>query len=248
MVDDWIRDGETMDSAGDGLWSDMDRPVKPTRLNNIGDENIINALAGSDRFLTKFWGTMRILPHVNEDGSSECGFAEELYAQKEEAQQKLPLGLSMLRRCLARINQAIQVLRKERDIVGSDREELNGESAKESYTEAAQSIDMEIHRYVGFRLRVLEQMGYLEHAIEEGAKKRYPGDKPPKERKFAPPVPPITFPPPSPATPPEAGIDNREAENLFQLDTQRRMAEIPGPVPGAPGPMFGSSFRLGGYP
>ena len=172
---------------------------------------------------------MAVLPKVNpDDGSSDCPFAETLYAKMEEKREIVQGLLEYLQGVQTTVNEAIQRCEKNKAVVGADQEQLHGEEAKDQYSEADSALAAEHKRLCELRDRIQQVMEVAHKALSMAAAKQFPGRKPRDE--FGNPVPPS----PRGPTPPWLPGTDEELDDLFEIDRRRQAGSK-----GRPGPSEG---------
>lgn len=125
------------------------------------------------------------LPKVDDKGRSECPFAENLYAQKEQAASNLIEKLKKASRYLALLEQEISRLRHNLAQIQSDTGALHLADAKKKYITAKRSEHTQIEKSIHRKMRLSDVIVRAEKLIQLAHKKKWPGQKP-KER-FGPP-------------------------------------------------------------
>ena len=73
--------------------------------------------------------TMTKLPYVDENGSSECPWAEDLYAQKEELEAELTFEVEKLRYYMPELEKRVSRCEKNLQRIEADSARLNTEQA-----------------------------------------------------------------------------------------------------------------------
>jgi hypothetical protein len=141
--------------------------------------------------LGKLLGTLQSkineLPKVDDKGGSECPFAENLYAQKEEAASNVIEKLKKASRYLALLEQEISRLRHNLAQIQSDTGALHLDQAKEKYITAKRSEQIQIEKNIHRKMRLSDVIARAEKLIQLAHKKKWPGEKP-KERFRPPPL------------------------------------------------------------
>lgn len=174
-----------------------------------------------------------VLPQVDQNGSSECPFAEELYAKKEETREILQGLLNPLQDHLKAVDAAIERCQKNRAVVGGQEGRLHGEGARDHYAEADTELATEHHRLTQLRTRIQQAIEVAHKALKIADAKRFPGRDPRAPVVGRPPVGPIPA-GPLPPGPPPSGND-REVADLFGMDRGAAPHSPAGPAPIAPG-------------
>lgn len=129
---------------------------------------------------------LSVLPRVEKDGSSECPFAEDLYAAKEEAEEDLVCKLDMARRILPALQKLIERHR-------NNLEEIGAGASRIEYVENLKEMDQALnHQEHGLfcekrRLRqLLKHITEMKQLLAESRKKKWPCGQPKKREKFSP--------------------------------------------------------------
>jgi hypothetical protein len=125
------------------------------------------------------------LPKVDDKGNSECPYAEDLYAEQEEAITKVAEELKRLRRYQEIVDQLVAKHRRNLDLIRTDASSLHLDRAKEQYSSAELSQEHNYRQAVRCQKELLEIISWAENAIALARGKKFPGGKP--EKKFRPP-------------------------------------------------------------
>ena len=118
------------------------------------------------------------LPEVDKEGQSDCDFAEELYAKKEELQEQVRAGLQELAEHLRDVTQEMQKIKGDLAVVSAHQDQLNGDRAREHFSEAEVHLAALYKRYRKLRDRLEEVIEVVREVLEEAASKRWPLGKP----------------------------------------------------------------------
>ncbi|MCX5674663.1 MAG: hypothetical protein NTX87_06610 [Planctomycetota bacterium] len=164
---------------------------------------------------------VRSLPVVDEEGNSECPFAEELYAKKEKLQAEVEGLFRRLHECKADVEYLIENCKRNLVVVSANEDMLNGDRARAMFSEAEAALAARYKACLLLRDRIVETIRFVDKVLREAVVKRYPG-KIPEEwpgTEFS-----------RPATDQNqhlaserSGAD-KELDDLFQLDYERRAA------------------------
>jgi len=153
------------------------------------EENI--TIAEIESFLSKAAGCVeellhaaRQLPEVNEDGSSECPFAEEWYAKKEEAQEKVSQCLKQLDEYSCWITEEIGRCKNNMTVISAQQDKLNNDRPRKYFSDAEAQLAAIYKRLITLLEKVKEIFMKAQEAFREAAQKQYPG-KIPKKDKFS---------------------------------------------------------------
>ena len=126
----------------------------------------------------------RQLPRVEEDGSSECPFAEERYAIKEEAQRDAEICLEKLGAYLSWVDDQIGRCENNLQTISSGQQQLNTDSARDKLSEAEEQLDAFRKRLTKLRDDIEDAMKKVDKALQESVGKRFPGKIPQKNPQF----------------------------------------------------------------
>ena len=131
------------------------------------------------------------LPIVDKDGSSECPFAEELYAQKEEAEQKVIERLEHQRTvCLPAIETALAWRKGQLDSVLADGARLLTAGPQDGYHQAEGEAERELATLRRAKQETLELITRAEQALQRSMQKKFPGRAPRRPYRPGQPSPP----------------------------------------------------------
>jgi len=198
-----------------------------------------------ETFSKEYLGAVRVLPRVDRDGHSDCPFAEELYARKEEWEAKLRDGLASLQAELRKVEEALTLCRRRGAVVEGDQSRLTGEDAKRRYADAQARLEEECEQYIRMRRDLTRAIETIGKALATGSLKQYPGRRPRRPLPFPLPLPipggPVTPAPGQPLPPPSqpvpAGPVTQPAGptgGCSELDKLLRIGLRPTPGPMAP--------------
>ena len=136
--------------------------------------------------VNKLIQTIMLLPKIDKEGSSECPFAEELYAKKEE-EKKVVLGeLNNLISCQKHVTEAIGQCNKNRSVIETGQQGLHGDKAKGKYSEAEQQLDAENRRLHQLRRQIDQVIEAARNALRLADLKKWPGENEPGAPGWAP--------------------------------------------------------------
>lgn len=127
---------------------------------------------------------IRQLPKVDKDGNSECPFAEELYARKEEAVEQVKSCLRKLYEYANWIEEQLGRCRQNASILSSGKDSLHTERPQITLSEAEQQQLAFCKRLESVAEKIEQTCRELEDAIREASQKEYPTGKPSKYPYF----------------------------------------------------------------
>ncbi len=150
-----------------------------------GNENdaLARAVLGCDKTRTciqELQSAFEGLPHVDDEGHSECQFAEQLYATKEEHERKVRQMLGSLHTALAAVEAEIKRLEQRRAVVRSGRERIRSKGAGKEYVVAEEVLERRLQEHRKARTDTKAMIKTAELALAMAATKMFPGRKPQK--------------------------------------------------------------------
>ena len=122
------------------------------------------------------------LPKVDENGSSECPFAEELYAKKEEAQKKVQQCLPQLNIYRGWVGQEINRCKKNLVVISAHQDMLNRDRPRRYFSQAETKLAALYKKLLTLREKIDQMIKKIQEALREAAQKQYPGKIPQKDR------------------------------------------------------------------
>jgi hypothetical protein len=150
-----------------------------------------------------------LCPRVDEKGNSECPFAEDLYAQKEEALEEVRAQLEMLQILLELVEEELASLRANLTKVESDSGALHSENAKKMYLSAQQGLEQHIQKNLDRKKQILDLISLAKEMLRLAHEKRWPLGKP-ERHALSPPV--------TPSSSFNSGLSlRREVDGLLSL-------------------------------
>lgn len=127
-----------------------------------------------------------ILPRVEKDGSSECHFAEDLYADKEEAAEKVAQRLRDISGYMPLVEREITRCCNNLTTISSDKGRLRDDEAIAQYQHALRAQQHHYQKAVERRKALQELIQQAEQLLSKANAKQYPGKKP--KKRFRPPA------------------------------------------------------------
>jgi hypothetical protein len=168
-----------MNSEGNG------RSSSQTEHDNLTLDDIYSSMRRMATLLHTLETKTNVLPKVDEKGDSECPFAEDLYAQKEEAAEKVREHLEVLRRLLELLAGEQTRLHANLDRVQADAGSLHLESAKEKYLTAQQGLEHNIKKNQENQNKLLDLISKAEEMLALALTKKWPLGKPEERIRFS---------------------------------------------------------------
>jgi hypothetical protein len=131
------------------------------------------------------------LPEVNEDGSSECPFAQSLYAKKEELEEQVTHDLEKLKRYAKVLDNEIQRCQRNLAKIQADGGKLNLLETSEHYSHAANAQQQHLKSAIEDKDAISVVLSKAQAVLNVSRTRKYPGKKP-QEQPF--PMPPFGTP------------------------------------------------------
>ena len=176
---------------------------------------VVSSMKSMEELLKKLSAKVNELPKLDGKSRSECKSAEDQYAEKEEMVDEAVKGLNELRKQKDKLNREIDRCQHNLKQIQTDTAHLNLNQAKEKYSFAKLSQDLEYKKTIHLSDELADLIALSERVISLAKSKRFPGKKP--KKKFQP--------------PPE----------LFEKLAGRRPKDFPGPKHFVPPPFLSPS-------
>jgi hypothetical protein len=157
--------------------------MESPRANHQGQENkhddlrvedvssFMNYLAG---LLETLAAKINVLPMIDEEGNSECPFAEDLYEAKEDAEQKVTEELDKASHYISLLGQEIARLRGNHARISADAGSLNSAEAKERYLYAKRGLEQHIEKNLKQRDELMDLISKAERLLGLARSKKFP--------------------------------------------------------------------------
>lgn len=153
-----------------------------------------------------------IMPKVDQEGYSECPFAEDLYRRKAELEAKVAEKLAILRNMLPEIERELHRCERNLDRIKVDAAQLRQAVTQRKYAESYSQQEWEYLGVIQRRDKVMKALQNTEATLESSRRKTHPLVRPGDSRPRGLPASASSYPaPPSPG-----GID-RELNDLLSL-------------------------------
>jgi len=156
---------------------------------------------------------VRQLPRVEPDGTSECPFAEELYAKKDALVQRLETQYSALCANMPPMEAEIQRCRHNLATVDGGHARLTGDRARSHFSEAEAELAQHYRNCVQLRDRLREAIQFVQGILQAASSRAYTGEYSVEPQGWS-----------DTATWGSAAETDmgEEIENLFELDQNRQ--------------------------
>jgi len=146
-------------------------------------------IKNTEDLLEKLMKKTTELPKVDKDGQSECPFAENLFAEKDEHVETAVRNLKEMRGYLAQLEKLIERHHHNLDQIRSDSSALQQNSIKEDYAFAEFSQEFYYKRDLQRRKMLQHLITWTEKVLTLAKAKKFPGKKPKKSFRLPPPLP-----------------------------------------------------------
>ena len=143
-------------------------------------ENLDSYIARGEDVLERLKNAVKTLPVVDKDGKSECDFAEQLYAQKEEAEEKLVLEIRRQREFLPTIQQELRRTGHNLSIVRSNSSSLSNMEPKETLSKAVLEEEARLKKVEEQQRKINDLLQRMNSALAMSRAKKFPGRTPRK--------------------------------------------------------------------
>jgi DNA repair exonuclease SbcCD ATPase subunit len=159
----------------------MDRNVDIDR-ENVDLDQVGESVTIAEELREQLDQSVRALPPVDEDGNSECPavIAEELYARKEELQERLSARLRQLYEDIEAIDAEILRCRSNLTVVGLHEGRIHSPNIRDQYSQEEVRLAARIKRLEAAREAVEQAIKATQQAIAVAAGHYYPGKRPRK--------------------------------------------------------------------
>lgn len=182
----------TIDRSGENRSSPLDPAGDSGLIPNPGRDRDRVVRGGElrsqiDRFLKQvdeLERAMTSLPHVENNGSSECPFAGDLYAKKEELEQQVLAGIQTLRGHLADLEREGQRCRANLGRIQADAGRLNLEDTQDQYAVAETEQRRQYREVLQGRDATLVALGKAEAVLKVSRTRKFPGGEPPRQEQY----------------------------------------------------------------
>jgi len=161
------------------------REKQPSYMNLEGLYDFIDHM---EALLDKLTSKANQLPKVDEKGNSECPFAEELYADKEEALTEVAKESKKLEQYLDRVKWEIKRCRKNLEQIRFDRTNLTLDEARKQYDAAKETQQRELNKFIHLKKRLNDLKTRKNMLLKTAQDKRHtwPIGKPKRNDHFNP--------------------------------------------------------------
>lgn len=169
------------EGGGDSMKpNEKDQQDKSQEHDDLRLEDVNSFMSYMAGLLENLLNRANVLPEVDETGYSECPFAEDLYADKEEAVEKVTEELKKLPRYVNLVDQELARLRRNLAQISADASSLHLDQAKEKYLFAKRSLELHIEKNLRRREDLMDLNSRAEKLLGRARAKKFPGKEPGK--------------------------------------------------------------------
>lgn len=152
--------------------SDQEQPVTIEQI-----EGIVTGAVSDAKELQQSTGS---LPKVDQDGHSECPFAEDWYANHEELRKKVQKRLPELHECLTVVAEQIRKYGNDLAVVSTHKDQLNRDRPRSHFSEAEAELAALYKRHLQLQDRLEQAILFVNDVLQEASTKQFPGKIPQK--------------------------------------------------------------------
>jgi len=159
------------------------------------------------------------LPKVDKNGSSECPFAEELYAKAEKCREKCQGLQVQLHECLTLVQNEIDKCGHDLSVLSAQKDQLNRDRPRAHFSAAEARIASMYKKWIQLRDSLKRTIVDIDDMLQQTKDKRYPGGMPqewPNTGRFHPRQ------APSDSRESESTGADKEIDRLFDMDRDSR--------------------------
>ena len=149
-------------------------------------EDVDSFIEYMEGLLEELWGKINQLPKVDENGYSECPFAEELYAYKEEAAAIVAEESKKLQLCLELVKEEIDRCQQNIEILSTDASSLHLEEAKKKYEAGKKSQRLQYNKGVHQQELLIDLIKRADELLKLAEEKKWPIGEPGRSDRFNP--------------------------------------------------------------
>lgn len=115
------------------------------------------------------------LPHVEPNRESDCPFAEKLYFEKQEVEQRAIVHQATLYESLADVKQQVARCGNNLVVISAGETSLHQDELKRDFTEIEASQAAEYHHFVRLQDELQEAIASVQEALAKSLQQQYPG-------------------------------------------------------------------------
>ena len=175
---------------------------------NVDLDQVEDSLEYAHDQIEKLDRSVHSLPKVDEDGNSECPFAEEMYAQKEDIQAQLNGQLKGLYEKQEAIDAENTRCKNNLVVISAHERRIHRDSVRDQYSQAEVELCARIECLSEMQERVTKTIKDVQAALAEASEKYYPGRCPQNGGASGTPN-------------PGGANDDRELDDLLEIEQER---------------------------
>jgi hypothetical protein len=157
--------------------------TRPKEVDGLSLKDVDSFIHYMNGLLEELTSKVRALPKVDQEGNSECPFAEDLYAQKDECMEKVEQESQKLQPYLVLVEEEIARCRANLGRISSDASSLNLDEAKERYDAAKRSQESQYNNALRQRKALTDLVSRTKETLALAQSRAFPGRKPPKSSR-----------------------------------------------------------------
>lgn len=182
------RPASIQEKGGDSMkLKENDQKGLPKGQDGLSLKDVDSFIHYMNGLLEELLSKIQVLPKVDkEEGRSECPFAEDLYAEKDDFAEKVEKESKKLQRYLRLVEQEIARCRGNLGQISADAGSLNLGEAKERYAAAKRAQEFQYERAIQQRKALMDLISRTEKTLTLARSKTFPGRKP--RKNFRPPA------------------------------------------------------------
>ena len=158
---------------------------QPTFKDQICIAEVEKHIEKSKSDIEKLKRAMELLPKVADDGDSECPFAEQLYAEKEEALEKANASLKQLDEYRQWVEDEIGKCKNDLTVITAHQEQLHKDQPRRHYSEAEAKVAATLKHLAKVKEEIAELFEQMQESIQQASQKQYPHKIPEKYPYFS---------------------------------------------------------------
>jgi len=166
----------------------MDHNKEDTKKASKKDQetlkNFGRITADVDKAISELEAKLSTLPTIDDKGGSECPFAEDLYAQAEEAEENLTRLLPILQGFISALDHEVSRCKNNLDLIRSGASNLANPEAKRRMEAAERTQKQEYLKAVENRKTADYLLKRANVVLKRAKSKKYPGRKPERQSPF----------------------------------------------------------------
>jgi len=157
-----------------------DQQTRPKEVGGLSLKDVDSFIHYMNGLLEELSSKVGALPKVDQEGNSECPFAEELYVQKDECMEKVERESQKLQHYLVLVEEEVARCRSNLERISADASSLNLDEAKERYDAAKRSQESQYNNVLRQRKALTDLASRTQKMLALARSKAFPGRNPQK--------------------------------------------------------------------